>query len=86
MDLKSIGLIAMFAVIGSPSTHATAITFAYTANVTNYDTFGDTSFLPNAGAGLVVGQGITGSFSYDTTASSVSNFPNTLDYSGSTLT
>ena len=77
--------VASLTLFGSTS-FASTVTFNYDAVVTLIDQSGDLSLLPNAGAGLVVGQTIHGSFTYDTASPSQSFFVNTLDYSSAALT
>jgi len=85
MNIRSIGFL-VFLISFIPQTSSAAIvTFNYTAVVTTAESSGDTSFLPNASAGVVAGTTVHGQFSYDTAASSTSFFINTLDYSTGSL-
>jgi hypothetical protein len=72
MNIKWIGLL-IISCLGSfapQALSATVLTYAYDATVTSIHVSGDTSLLPSSGSGLVVGQTINGSFTYDTSASS----------------
>jgi hypothetical protein len=63
---------------------AGVITFNFTATFTSVQDTGDVSTLPNLAAGLVVGQSISGSFSYDTSIAGFNTGANT-SYNGATL-
>jgi hypothetical protein len=86
MKKFSLFILGLLVFLAPQASNAAILTFNYSATVTDIQNSGDTSFLPNASAGLVVGQTIHGQFSYDTTASSTSFFSNTLDYNTGSLT